>query len=112
MNHDKTSATESTIQLPTFAVRRIGDRIMTKSIGIFTLKLNSNTKSRTRGSIDIEGQTIPIMSSSSVSRIPDKAIDHGSCLLLVERDQLTDNFKIGYVVNDLLDVPKVTKEII
>lgn len=112
MNHDKTSTTEETIQLPTFAVRKIGDRIMTRCIGTFTLKLSSDTKSHTKGSIDIEGRTIPILSSSLVSRVPDKSIDHGSCLLLLETDQSTDNFKIGYFVNDLFDIPKITKEII
>lgn len=69
MNHDKTSTTEDTIQLPTFAVRKIEDRMITRCIGTFTLKLNSDTQS-------------------------------------------TDNFKIGYFVNDLLNVPEIAREII
>lgn len=110
VNNDTTSATQETIQLPAFTARNTGDRIITRCLGSLTLKLNSNSKSHTRGTVDIEGQTIPILSRSPMSRKPDKVIDHGSCILLLEAGQPHANYKIGFLVDDVLDIPHIAKE--
>ena len=110
MNNNTTSVTKESIQLSTFAARNTGERIITRCLGKFTLKLNSNAKSSTRGAVDIEGQTIPILSRSLMSRKPDKAIDENSCILLLETGQPSANYKIGFLVDDVLDIPRIAKE--
>lgn len=110
MNHDTNSTTEDTIQLPAFVARNTGEHIITKSFGTLTLKLNSNGNSSIKGTIDIEGQTIPILSRSRMSLKADKAMGNNSCILLLEIGQPPTNYKVGYIVDDVLDIPHIARE--
>ena len=110
MNHNTPPMTENTIQLSAFAARNTGERIITKPLGTLTLKLNSSGVSCTKGTIDIEGQTIPILSRNLMSRKPQKAIGHHSCILLLEAGQHPARYKVGYLVDDILDIPHIAKE--
>ena len=111
MNNNKASAEERTIDLTTFATRRTDGSIVIKNIGVFQLKLACKSDSHTRGTINIAGKTLPILSSQHTS-LSQNEINEDSCILLLDADPSFSNFKIGIIVDDITQITKIANDFI
>lgn len=109
MTNDKIFVTEDTVRLLAFGARKTSERTIIKCLDMLTIKLNSDTKSHTKGSIKIKGQTIPILPNKLSHGKPNTAISEGASILLLDGNQSFTNFQFGVIVDDILNIPKITK---
>ena len=112
MNDNKSSTNKKTIDLATYATRRINNGVVIKTIGVFQLKLRCDSNSRTRGTINIAGKTLPILSNQYSTSSSKNEIGKDSCILLLDADQSFFDYRVGILVDSVAEIAKAAKDFI
>ena len=103
---------KKTIDLATFATKRVGNSVVIKTIGVFQLKLRCDGNSQTKGTINIAGKTLPILSNQYSTSLSKNEIDKDSCILLLDVDQSLFDYRVGILVNNVAEIARVAKDFI
>jgi chemotaxis signal transduction protein len=91
--------------LITFVARRIGSEIQVHCRGCRELILpNDIPPSQLRGTIELDGQPVPLVDASIRSRAEGTEISHSSCIVVIERDYASQRFRVGVIVDDINEV--------
>ncbi|MBW8017656.1 MAG: hypothetical protein FVQ82_15875 [Planctomycetes bacterium] len=112
MNDNKSPTSKKTIDLATFATRRVGKDLVIKTIGVFKLKLRCDSNSHTKGTINIAGKTLPILSNQYSTSLSKNEIDKDSCILLLDANQSFLDYRVGILVDSVAEIAKVAKDFI
>ena len=112
MKDNNSLTKKKTINLATFATRRVGNSVVIKTIGVFQLKLRCDGKSRTKGTINIAGKTLPVLSNKHGTNSSRDEIDKDSCILLLDASQSFFDYRVGILVNNVAEIAKVAKDFI
>ncbi len=112
MNDNISSTEKKTIDLATYATRRINNGVVIKTLGVFQLKLRSDGDSHTKGTINIAGKTLPILSDRRSTNLSQNEISKDACILLLDADQSFFDFRVGILVDSVAEIAKVAKDFI
>lgn len=112
MNDSESSAQKRTVDLATYVTRRISNGVVIKTVGVFPLKLRYESNSRTMGTINIAGKTLPVLSKQQNTGSSQIEISKDSCILLIEAEESFFDYKVGILVDCVGEVAKVAKDFI
>lgn len=112
MNDNKSPTNKKTIDLATYATKRINNSVVIKTIGVFQLNLRCDRKSRTKGTINIAGKTLPILSNQHSTSSSKNEISKDSCILLLDEHQSLFDYRVGILVDSVAEIAKVAKDFI
>ncbi len=91
--------------LITFVARRIGSEIQVRCRACRELiPPNDTPPSQLRGTIELDGQLVPLVDTSICSRAERTEISHSSCIVVIERDYASQRFRVGVIVDDINEV--------
>ncbi|MCF7955906.1 MAG: chemotaxis protein CheW [Phycisphaerae bacterium] len=112
MNGNKFPAKKITIDLATYVTRKIGNGVVIKIVGVFPLKLRYEGNSRTIGTVNIAGKTLPVLSTQQSTGSSQKEVGKDSCILLIEAEKSFFDYKVGILVDSAGEIAKVAKDFI
>lgn len=91
--------------LITFVARRIGSEIQVRCRGCRELiPPNDTPPSQLRGTIELDGQLVPLVDASIRSHGKGIEISHSSCIVVIERDYAAQRLRVGVIVDDINEV--------
>jgi len=112
MNDNEFPAEKTTVDLATYVTRKISNGVVIKTVGVFPLKLRYEVNSRTMGTVNISGKTLPVLSKQESSGSSQKEISKDSCILLIEAEGSFFDYKVGILVDSVGEIAKVAKDFI
>jgi len=112
MNDNKSPTEKRIIYLATFATRRGSNGVVIKTVGVFPFKIRYEGNSRTMGTINIAGKTLPVLSKQQNIGSSQNEISKDSCILLIEAEESFFDYKVGILVDSVGEVAKVAKDFI
>jgi chemotaxis signal transduction protein len=86
--------------------------VVIKKVGVFPLKMRDEGNSRTMGTINIAGKTLPVLSKQQSTSSSQIEISKDSCILLIEAEESFFDYKVGILVDCVGEVAKVAKDFI
>ena len=104
------SLEQRVLSLAAFAAGKTDNGVKIKEMGEVELKLSDNFSSHTRGTINIAGKTLPVLSSDQMPQIQHSEITEDSCILLLDSNTSSTEFKVGVLVNDVSEIIKVAHD--